>query len=64
MSDALDKLNCTRIVIANRLSIIRNFDLILVKDKGSIIEEGTYDDLIAQNSYFAELASRQRLDTA
>ena len=40
MSDALDKLNCTRIVIAHRLSIIRNFDLILAMDKGSIIEEG------------------------
>ena len=51
-------------MIAHRLSIIRNFDLILVMDKGSIIEEGTYDDLIAQNSYFAELASRQCLDTA
>ena len=40
-------------MIAHRLSIIRNFDLILAMDKGSIIEEGTYDDLIEQNSYFA-----------
>lgn len=64
VSDALDKLNCTRIVIAHRLSTIRNCDRILVMDKGAIIEEGTYDDLIAQNGHFAELVARQRLDAA
>ncbi len=64
VSGALDKLNCTRIVIAHRLSTIRNCDRILVMDKGTIIEEGTYDDLIAQNSHFAELVARQRLDAA
>jgi NHLM bacteriocin system ABC transporter ATP-binding protein len=64
VSDALDKLNCTRIVIAHRLSTIRNCDRILVMDKGTIIEEGTYDDLIAQNGHFAELVARQRLDAA
>ena len=64
VSGALDKLNCTRIVIAHRLSTIRNCDRILVMDKGTIIEEGTYDDLIAQNGHFAELVARQRLDTA
>ena len=63
VSDALDKLKCTRIVIAHRLSTIRNCDRILVMDKGSIIEEGTYDDLIAKGGYFAELVSRQRLDS-
>ena len=62
VSGALDKLNCTRIVIAHRLSTIRNCDRILVMDKGTIIEEGTYDDLIAQNGHFAELVARQRLD--
>ena len=64
VSGALDKLNCTRIVIAHRLSTIRNCDRILVMDKGTIIEEGTYDDLIAQNGHFAELVARQRLDAA
>ena len=64
VSDALDKLNCTRIVIAHRLSTIRNCDRILAMDKGSIIEEGTYDDLIAQNGHFAGLVARQRLDAA
>ena len=64
VSGALDKLNCTRVVIAHRLSTIRNCDRILVMDKGTIIEEGTYDDLIAQNGHFAELVARQRLDAA
>ena len=63
MSDALDKLDCTRIVIAHRLSTIRNCDRILVLDKGAIAEQGTYDQLIARNGMFADLVARQRLDT-
>ncbi|MBR0161685.1 MAG: NHLP bacteriocin export ABC transporter permease/ATPase subunit [Oscillospiraceae bacterium] len=63
VSDALDSLKCTRIVIAHRLSTIRNCDRILVLDKGHIIEDGKYEDLIAKNGFFAELVARQRLDT-
>ena len=62
VSEALDRLKCTRIVIAHRLSTIRNCDRILVMDDGKIIEEGGYDELIAKNGYFAELVERQRLD--
>lgn len=62
VSEALDGLKCTRIVIAHRLSTIRNCDRILVLDKGRIIEDGTYDQLIAKDGYFAELVARQRLD--
>ena len=62
VSDALDGLKCTRIVIAHRLSTIRNCDRILVLDKGKILEDGTYDELIAKNGFFAELVERQRLD--
>ena len=62
ISDALDALKCTRIVIAHRLSTIRNCDRILVLEGGKIIEEGSYDALIAQNGFFAELVARQRLD--
>ncbi len=62
VSDALDSLKCTRIVIAHRLSTIRNCDRILVLDKGHIMEDGTYDELIAKNGFFAELVARQRLD--
>ncbi len=62
VSEALDKLKCTRIVIAHRLSTIKNCDRILVLDKGQITEEGTYDELIARNGFFAELVARQQLD--
>lgn len=62
VSEALDSMGCTRIVIAHRLSTIRHCDRILVLDNGSIIEEGTYEELIAKNGYFAELVERQRLD--
>ena len=63
VSEALDRLKCTRIVIAHRLSTIRNCDRILVMDSGAIIEEGTYEQLIEKNGRFAELVARQRLDT-
>jgi len=64
VSDALDAMGCTRLVIAHRLSTIKHCDRILVLDGGHIIEDGTYDELIAKNGYFAELVERQRLDTA
>lgn len=62
VSDSLDSLKCTRIVIAHRLSTIKQCDRIVVLDKGKIIEDGKYDELIAQNGYFASLVERQRLD--
>ena len=62
VSEALDGLKCTRIVIAHRLSTIKNCDRILVLEKGRILEDGTYDELIAKKGFFAELVERQRLD--
>lgn len=61
VSDSLDELKCTRIVIAHRLSTIKHCDRILVLDSGKIIEDGTYNELIEKNGFFAELVSRQRL---
>ena len=61
VSEALDRMNCTRIVIAHRLSTIKNCDRILMLDKGHIVEDGTYDELIAKNGRFAELVERQRI---
>lgn len=45
----------TTIIIAHRLSTVRNADVIYVVDKGQIIEQGTHDDLIAQDQLYAEL---------
>ncbi len=62
VSDSLDKLKCTRIVIAHRLSTIRQCDRIVFIEKGRIVEDGTYEELIALNGKFAELVERQRLN--
>lgn len=57
--ETLEKMDSTRIVIAHRLSTIRNCDRILVLDKGAIVEEGSYKELMAKEGLFHELASRQ-----
>jgi len=62
VSEALDQLHCTRIVIAHRLSTIRQCSRILFLENGKIIEEGTYDELIAQNGAFARLVERQQVE--
>ena len=62
ISNSLEKLKCTRIVIAHRLSTIRSCDRIIYLEKGKIVEDGTYEELIALNGRFAELVERQRLD--
>ena len=62
VSESLASLKCTRIVIAHRLSTIRQCDRVIVLDGGKIIEDGTYDELIAKNGFFAELVERQRIE--
>ena len=62
VSEALDRLKCTRLVIAHRLSTIRSCDRIVVLDHGRIAEDGSYEELIAKKGIFAELVARQQLD--
>lgn len=62
MSDALDALNCTRIVIAHRLSTIRHANRIIMLEGGRIVEDGSYEDLVAAGGKFADLVARQQLD--
>lgn len=62
VTEAVNSLDCTRVVIAHRLSTIQHADRIIYLDQGKIIEEGTYDELIAKDSSFARLVERQRLD--
>ena len=64
VSDALDAMGCTRLVIAHRLSTICHCDRILVLDGGKIIEDGTYEELVDQGGFFAELVARQQLENA
>jgi len=51
----------TSLVIAHRLSTVREADQILVLEKGLIVERGTHDELVAKNGLYAELYNRQDL---
>ena len=60
--ESLDKMNVTRIVVAHRLSTIKNCDRIIVLQDGKIVEQGTYTALMDQNGLFHQLAARQLVD--
>ena len=59
VTDSLNRLKATRIVVAHRLSTIRDCDRIIVMDKGRIAETGGFDELVAKNGIFADLVRRQ-----
>ena len=61
VSDAIGEMNCTRFVIAHRLSTVQNCDRILCLDGGHIVEEGNYEELMKKNGFFAELVKRQQI---
>ncbi|MFC5816894.1 peptidase domain-containing ABC transporter [Nonomuraea harbinensis] len=56
----LARVGCTQVVIAHRLSTIRNADLIVVLDRGTIVEQGTHDALVARGGRYAELVREQQ----
>jgi ABC-type multidrug transport system fused ATPase/permease subunit len=49
----------TSITIAHRLSTVRNADLIVVLDAGTIVERGTHDELITRRGLYHYLVARQ-----
>ncbi len=59
VTDSLSRMKATRIVVAHRLSTIRNVDRIILIDNGVVAEEGTFDELMELNGIFAGLARRQ-----
>jgi subfamily B ATP-binding cassette protein MsbA len=63
VQDAINNMmqNRTSIVIAHRLSTIRHADEIIVLQKGSIVERGNHDTLIAQNGYYRKLIDMQEV---
>ena len=61
IQSAMDELmkGRTSFIIAHRLSTIRNADLILVMNNGDIIEQGTHEELLGKNGFYAELYNSQ-----
>jgi len=57
--ESLKKLSATRVLIAHRLSTVRDVDRIYVIEGGRIVESGKYDELLEQDGHFATLAKRQ-----
>lgn len=61
VQDAIDKVSesCTTLVVAHRLSTIKNADVIYVLDEGRVVESGTHDQLLNKKGKYQELYSRQ-----
>lgn len=59
VSDALSKLNVTRVVIAHRLSTVRDADRIVVIARGAVVQSGRFETLSQEPGLFADLARRQ-----
>ena len=59
VTESLDKMNATRIVVAHRLSTIRNADRIYVIESGRVVQVGNFEELVKAEGPFARLVARQ-----
>ncbi len=59
VTDSLNRIAATRLVVAHRLSTVQRADRIIVLNNGGVAEEGPYEDLMARNGFFAAFAHRQ-----
>lgn len=61
IQQAFEKLmeNKTSFIVAHRLSTIKNADLILVMNKGNVIEKGTHEELLAKGGFYSDLYNSQ-----
>jgi ABC-type multidrug transport system fused ATPase/permease subunit len=55
IDNELRRRGCTTLVIAHRLSTIRDADLILVLDKGAVVQSGTHDELLQMDGLYRTL---------
>ena len=51
--------NCTAVIVAHRLSTVRNADQIIVLEKGEIAEQGTHDELVEKQGVYYNLVKNQ-----
>lgn len=64
LADYFSHIQATRIIVAHRLSTIKDADMIYVMEKGKIVESGNYEELYSKNGFFTELVKRQLNETA
>ena len=67
IQDSIDKIskikNITTIIIAHRLSTVKNADVIMLMKKGNIVEKGTHHELLEKNGEYVELVKNQLIKT-
>jgi ABC-type multidrug transport system fused ATPase/permease subunit len=64
VNSSLECLQTTRVVVAHRLTTIRRADCIYVLDKGRVVQQGAFEELIAREGLFREMARRQMVEPA